>query len=144
MAVRFVEMALSNTGDMLLGSLLFTEIELVSGATDALKEVSAALAAADTAPAQAIKTLAKFAAALTVAFNQHVSTVYSGMSDRVVGPTLLVESSRALGSIGAKPAAMLTLYALNPGHAFDLGTFIDGRTPPQKEVGLTQTLVSLK
>jgi hypothetical protein len=116
----------------------------VSGATDALKQVSAALATADTAPTQAIKTLAKFAAALTDTFNQRVSAIYSGMSGRVVGPMLLVESSRALGSIGAKPDAMLTLYALNPGRAFDLGTFIDGKTPPQREVALTQTLVSLK
>jgi hypothetical protein len=31
-----------------------------------------------------------------------------------------------------------------PGHTFDLGTFIDGKMPPQTEVALTQTLVSLK
>ena len=144
MAGRFVELALNATGDVFLGTLLFTETQLVDGATDALKQVSAALAAAATAPTQAIKTLAKFAAALTDTFNQHVSTVYSGMSGRVVGPMLLVASSGALGSIGAKPAAMLTLYALNPGHTFDLGTFIDGKMPPQREVALTQTLVSLK
>jgi hypothetical protein len=144
MAARFVDLALNTTGDTFLSSLLFTETELVRGATDALKQVSAALAAADTAPTQAIKTLAKFAAALTDTFNQRVSTVYSGMSGRVVGPMLLVESSRALGSIGAKPDAMLTLYTLNPGHAFDLGTFIDGKTPLEREIALTQTLVSLK
>jgi transposase len=38
-----------------LRSLLFAEAQLVGGATDALKQVSAALAAADTAPTQAIK-----------------------------------------------------------------------------------------
>lgn len=96
MAVRFVEMALNAAGDRLFGSLLFTEAELVRGATDALKQVSAGLAATDAAPTHAIKTLAKFAGALTDTSNQHVSTVYSGMSGRVVGPTLLVESSRAL------------------------------------------------
>ena len=144
MAGRFVEMALNATGDVFLSSLLFTEAQLVGGATDALKQVSAALATAATAPTQAIKTLAKFAADLTDTFNQRVSTVYSGMSGRVVGPMLLVESSDALGSLGAKPAAMLTLYALNPGHTFKLGTFIDGKMPPQTEVALTQTLVSLK
>jgi hypothetical protein len=144
MAGRFVELALNATGDVFLSSLLFTEAQLVGGATDALKQVSAALATGATAPTQAIKTLAKFAAALTNTFNQRVSTVYSGMSGRVVGPILLVESSAALGSLGAKPAAMLTLYSLKPGHIFNLGTFVDGKMPPQADVALAQTLVSLK
>ncbi len=98
---------------------------------------------AATAPTQAIKTLAKFAADLTDTFNQRVTTVYSGMSGRVVGPMLLVESSSALGSPGTRPAAMLALYALNPGHTFSLSTFIDGLMPPQSQVALTQTLVNL-
>jgi hypothetical protein len=93
---------------------------------------------------QAIRTLAGFAADITDTFNQRVSSVYSGMSGRVVGPMLLVESSSALGSLGVQPAARLTLYALGPGHMFNLGTFIDGKEPPQPEVALTQTLVSLR
>ena len=143
-ASQFVELALNATGDVLLSSLLFTEAQLVRGATDALKQVSTALATVATAPSQSIKTLAGFAAAITDTFNQRVSSVYSGMSGRVVGPMLLVESSNALGSIGAPPAAMLTLYALKPGHTFNLGAFIDGKEPPQAEVALAQTLVSLK
>ena len=146
MAGQFVELALNATGDVLLSSLLFTEANLVCGAADALKQVSASLATAATAPMQAIKTLAGFAADITDTFNQRVSSIYSGISGRVVGPMLLVESSKALalGSSGAKPAAMLAMYALNPGHKFDLGTFIDGKEPPQTEVALAQTLVSLK
>jgi hypothetical protein len=144
MAGRFVELALNVTGDRFLSSLLFTEAQLARGATDALGQVAAALAAAATAPTQAIKTLAKFAADLTDTFNQRVNSVYSGMSGRVVGPMLLVESSRSLGSPGATPAAMLALYSLNPGHTFDLSTFIDGQMPPESQVALTQTLVSLK
>jgi hypothetical protein len=120
------------------------EAQLVCGATDALKHAAATLATAATAPTQPIQTLAKFAADITDTFNQRVSSVYSGMSGRVVGPTLLVESSNTLGSLGASPPALLALYALNPGHAFNLGTFIDGKEPPQTEVALMQTLVSLK
>ena len=86
----------------------------------------------------------KCADGATDTFNQRVRTVYSGMSGRVVGPMLLVELSAALGLLGAKPAAMLTLYALNPRQKFNLDTFIEGRMPPQTEVALTQTLVSLK
>ena len=56
---------------------------------------------------------------------------------------LLVESSRALGSPGLNPSARLSLYALNPGHSFELGTFIDGKLPPETDVALPQTLVSL-
>jgi hypothetical protein len=143
-ASSFVELAQNATGDVFLSSLLFTEAQLVSGTTDALKQVSSAVATAATAPSQAIKTLANFAADITNTFNQRVSTVYSGMSGRVVGSMLLVEASRALGAVGANPAAALTLYALNPGHSFNLGTFIDGKMPPQSEVALTQTLVRLK
>ena len=140
---RFVELALNATGDTLLSSLLFTEAQLVRGATDALAQIAAALGTAATSPTQAIKTLAQFAADLTDTFNHRVTTVYSGMSGRVVGPMLLVESSRALGSPGAKPAAMLAVYTLDPGHTFSLGTFIDGAMPPESQVALSQTLVSL-
>jgi len=38
---------------------------------------------------------------------------------------------------------MLNPYALKPGHTFELGSFIDGKLPPQKEVALPQALVSL-
>jgi hypothetical protein len=142
-ASGFVEMALNATGDNFFRGLLFTEAELVGGATDALKQVGAALAKEATAPTQAIKTLANFAADLTDTFNNRVSSLYSGMSGRVVGPMLLVESSKVLGSTVAKPIAMLSLYALKPGHTFKLGTFVDGQMPPKAETALTQTLVSL-
>jgi hypothetical protein len=144
MAGHMIELALDATGDVFLKSLLFTEAQLVGGATDALTQVAAALTKVATAPSQAIKALAKFAADLSDTFNQRISNVYSGMSGRVVGPMLLLESSRALASVSAQPEAMLTLYALKSGHTFDLGTFVDGKTPGQSEVALTQTLVSLK
>jgi hypothetical protein len=38
---------------------------------------------------------------------------------------LSVESLNALGSLGAAPSAMVTLYALKPGHTVNLGTFIE-------------------
>lgn len=142
-AGRFVQMALSALGDVNFKSLLFTEAQLVGGATDALKQVSKALSRAGTAPTQAIKALANFAATLTDTFNNRVSSIYTGISGRVVGPMLLTEASNSLGSNGKNPAAMLTLYALKPGHTFDLGTFIDGTLPPEAEVALPQTLVSL-
>lgn len=143
MAGRFVELALNATGDGLFSSLLFTEGQLIRGATDALKQISAGLVTAAAAPTEAIKTLAKFAADLTDTFGKRVSSVYSGISGRVVGPMLLVESSGAVGSLGAKPAAILSLYALKPEHTFKLGDFIDGKMPRQTDLAQTQTLVSL-
>ena len=65
------------------------------------------------------------------------------MQGRVIGPLLLVEASAALGAAAARPAAMLTLYALNPRHAFDLSTFADGKVPGRTDVALVQTLVNL-
>jgi hypothetical protein len=144
MAPRFVQLALDSTGDVLLHSLLFTEAQLVGGATDALKQISGAAATAATSPTRAIQTQAKFAGDLTDTFNQRVGSIYSGVSGRVVGPMLLVEASKAIGSMGAKPSAMLTLYALVPGHKFQLGTFVAGQTPPQGEVALAQNLVALQ
>ena len=144
LASDFVEMAINATGDVKFAGLLETEADLVRGATGALSEISKALDKVANFPSQAIKLLANFAADLTDTFNRRVSSIYSGVSGRAVGPILLVESSNSLGSQGVMPAAMLTLYALNPGHTFDLGTFIDGQMPAQTEVALTQTLVSLK
>jgi hypothetical protein len=37
----------------------------------------------------------------------------------------------------------MALYALNPGHTFNLGDFVTGINPPKAEIALTQTLVSL-
>lgn len=143
-ASDFVEMAINAFGDVKFASLLETEADLVRGATGALEDISKALDKVAAFPTQAIKLLANFAADLTDTFNRRVSSIYSGISGRVVGPIMLLESSNSLGSQGAMPAAILTLYALNPGHTFDLGTFIDGQVPAQTEVALTQTLVSLK
>jgi hypothetical protein len=144
MAGRFVELALNSTGDNFLSSLLFTEAEMVSGASKALKEIAAAVDQGGTSPTQAIKKLAEFAANLTDTFNHRVSSIYSGVSGRVLGPMLLVESSRALGTIGGgKASGMLKLYALNNGHTFDMGKFVEGELPPEKEVALTQTLVAV-
>jgi hypothetical protein len=143
MGARFAQLATDATGDDLLQSLLRTEALIVAGATDALKQVSAAAATAATAPTQAIRTLAKFAAGITDTFNNEVGSVYSGVSGRVVGPMLLVEASRSLGQVSASPSAMLTLYALNPTHTFDLSAFIGGANPPQGEVALAQNLVAL-
>lgn len=144
LAGRFIEMALEDYGDRLLCSLLFTEAQLVTGASDALKHVSSALDTAAAAPTEAIRLLADFAANLTDTFDDRVRSIYTGMSGHVIGPMLLVQSSAALGSVSAKPAGMLTLYALKPGHTFELGKFIDGEMPPPPEVALTQTLVALK
>ena len=141
-APQIAEEAIDAAGDQFLSSLLFTEAELVDGARDALDNVSRALANAGSAPTRAIDALARFAGALTETFNARVQTIYSGVSGRAIGPMLLVESSAALGGAGAAPRAMLSLAALNPGHSFDLGTFIDGKTPPAAEIALTQTLVS--
>lgn len=140
----FVEDALNATGDKNLQSLLFTESQLVDGATDALKKISEALSNLATAPGQAIAALSQFAANLTNTFNNRVSSIYSGVSGRIVGPMLLVESSAALGSVGTNPAALLTMYALKPNHSFALGTFVDGAMPTRADVALTQTLVSLQ
>lgn len=153
MTAKFIELAIDSSGDVRLQSLLYTESEMIGlkpsllyhggGATKALADINGALSDAATAPTMAINLLADFVAQLTDTFNQKVSSVYDGMPDRVVGPMLLVEASAALGSPGVPPAALMALYALKPGHAFNLGDFVSGTNPPKGDVALTQTLVSL-
>jgi hypothetical protein len=153
MTSKFIELALDSSGDVLLQSLLYTESQMIGlkpsllyhggGATKALADINEALSDAGTAPTSAINLLASFVAQLTDTFNQKVSSVYNGMPDRVVGPMLLVAASAALGSPGVPPAALMALYALKPGHAFNLGDFVSGTNPPKGDVALTQTLVSL-
>ena len=69
-AGRFIDLALNSTGDTLFSSLLFTEAQLVGGATDALAQATAGFAKSAGSPTQAIKTLAAFAASLTDSLQQ--------------------------------------------------------------------------
>ncbi|HEY3707476.1 MAG TPA: hypothetical protein VGL22_20610 [Terracidiphilus sp.] len=140
---KFIDLALNTTGDNLLRGLLFTEAQLVQGAADALKRLALALATMAARPAQAMRLLADFAAQLTDTFNENVSSTYTGISDRIIGPMLLVQASAALGSDGILPSAMFILYALNPTRTFDLSTFITGSNPAKADVALMQSLVSL-
>jgi hypothetical protein len=127
-----------------LNSLLFTEAELISGATNALASLNQGLVAASNAPATAIDTLSQFAADLTETFNKKINSIYSGISDRVIGPMLLLQTTAGLGgSAATAPSAQLSLYALNPGHTADLTAFVTGINPPQAEVALAQILVSI-
>ena len=141
---RFVEEALNATGDVFLSSLLFTEARLVRDATDALEHAGIRSIGdcgdGTHAGDQDTRQVCSRPHRHVQPTRQHGLFWCVGWSGRI----LLVESSGALGSLGAKPAAMLTLYALKPGHTFNLGTFIDRKVPPQTEVSLTQTLVSLK
>ena len=152
---KLIQQALGQLGDNYLSSLLFTESEMIGlkptklppssggGATKALADVNQALDKAGIAPTVAMNLLANFVAQLTDTFNRKVSSVYNGIPDEVVGPLLLVEASAALGSPGVPPSALMSLYALDLGHQFNLGDFVTGTNPPQAQVALTQTLVNL-
>ncbi len=149
----FVTQVLSGVGDDDLGSLLFTESTMIGlkpglfdhggGATKALSDINQALADAGTVPIQAMSLLTNAVAQLTNTFNSKISSIYSSVPDDVIGPLLLVEASAALGSAGALPDALLTLYALNQGHTFNLGDFVTGTNPSKDQVAQAQTLVGL-
>jgi hypothetical protein len=144
-APNFAKLAMNETGDLLLQRLLYAESRLVRAAAEALQESSTAIGAAGSAlPTRAIKAFASFASEVTEAFHKNISSIYTGISDRVVGPMLLVHASSVLGSSPINPDGLLMLYALKPSHKFELGTFIDGINPPQEDIALVQTLVSAK
>jgi hypothetical protein len=70
-------------------SLLCLKARMVSATTDALKQVSSAVATSATAATQPIKTLAKFAADVADTFRERVSRLYSGISGQRCWPMLL-------------------------------------------------------
>ena len=94
---QILQRALNATGDNFLQSLLFAEAEIIGHkwgfspptcATGALEQIAKAIPLAPTAPTQTIRLLAQFIAQLTDTFNDKINGVYSGISDRVVGPML--------------------------------------------------------
>ena len=143
-AGQFVQMALGQMGDDYLFNLLNAESRIVSGATDALRKIAAAVAAAATVPATAVKTLSEFAGTLVDTFNGRLQFLYTPEAVRTLGPTILAEASAAIHPSNAiRPGAMLKVYVLGPDHVFALNDFLKGALPPAKEVAAAQTLVSL-
>ena len=144
-AGQFVQMALGQMGDEYLFNLLNAESRIVSGATDALRKIAAAVAAAATVPTTAVKTLSEFAGTLVDTFNGRLQFLYTPEAVRTLGPTILAEASAAIhpSAEAVRPGAMLTVYVLGPGHAFALNDFLKGALPPATEVAAAQTLVNL-
>jgi hypothetical protein len=144
-AGQLVQMALSQMGDEYLFNLLNAESRIVSGATDALRKIAAAVAAAATVPATAVRTLSEFAGTLVDTFNGRLQFLYTPEAVRTLGPTILAEASAAIhpSAEAVRPSAMLKVYVLGPDHAFALNDFLKGALPPAAQVAAAQTLVSL-
>ena len=144
-ANQFVQQALSQGGDDYLFSLLNAESRVVSGATDALGKIAAAIASTATAPSTAVRALSEFAGTLVDTFNGRLQFLYTPEAVRTLGPTMLAEASAAIypAAQPIRPGAMLTLYVFGEGHAFALKDFLGGALPPRADVTAAQTLVSL-
>jgi hypothetical protein len=144
-AATFQRMTLDGIGDTLLTSLLFTEAEIIRGATAALKDVNGMLDTIATAPTKAIVRFADFGADLTDTFNHKLSSVYGNDALRTLSSMVLIEASRAIDpNFSARPPkAMLNILTFTNGHVFDLNEFIAGSAPPRDQVAVAQTLVSL-
>ena len=95
-AGTFQNLTRSGMGDTLLQSLLFTEAEIIQGATAALKDVNGMLDAVATAPTKAIERFADFGADLTDTFNHKLSSVYGNDALRTLSSMVLMEASRAI------------------------------------------------
>jgi len=144
-AGQFVQLALNSTGDQYLFGLLNAEALIIAGATNALRKIAAAVAAAVTAPAAAVKTLSEFAGTLVDTFNGRLQFLYTPEAIRTLGPTILAEASAAIhaASHAVRPTAMLSIYVLGNNHGFSLNEFLKGALPPRADVAGGQTLVSL-
>ncbi len=128
-----------------LHSLLFSEGQVISAITDALKSAAGAANAAGANLRSTIQTqLANFARSLTVSLNADMTNLYTKQNLMMYGPMLLVELSRGLapGGAGPKRSAMLQLLSLKAGHSFDLKQFLTGSYPDTNEVAVGQTVVT--
>ncbi len=144
-AATFQNMTQSGIGDTLLQSLLFTEAEIIRGATAALNDVNGMLEAVATAPTKAIERFADFGADLTDTFNHKLSSVYGDDALRTLSSMVLMEASRAIDPDlnTQQPQVMLSILTFQNGHAFDLNDFIAGAMPPKEQIAVAQTLVNL-
>ncbi len=144
-ATTFLNVTLSGMGDTLLQSLLFSEAEIIRGATAALKDVNGMLDSVATAPTKAINRFADFGADLTDTFNHKLSGVYGDDALRTLSSMVLLEASRAIDpDLNTQPPqAMLNILTFQNGHAFDLNDFIAGAMPPKNQIAVAQTLVNL-
>ncbi len=144
-ATTFQNVTLSGMGDTLLQSLLFSEAEIIRGATAALKDVNGMLDSVATAPTKAINRFADFGADLTDTFNHKLSGVYGDDALRTLSSMVLLEASRAIDpDLNTQPPqAMLNILTFQNGHAFDLNDFIAGAMPPKNQIAVAQTLVNL-
>src|SRR5712692_1173774 len=144
-ATTFQNVTLSGMGDTLLQSLLFSEAEIIRGATAALKDVNGMLDSVATAPTKAINRFADCGADLTDTFNHKLSGVYGDDALRTLSSMVLLEASRAIDpDLNTQPPqAMLNILTFQNGHAFDLNDFIAGAMPSKNQIAVAQTLVNL-
>ena len=134
-------------GDDYLFNLLNAESRIVSGATDALRKIAAAIASAATAPATAVRTLSEFAGTLVDTFNGRLQFLYTPAGRAHAGPD---DAGRGVGGDlpvagqAVRPGAMLTVYVLGPGPRVRAQR-LPGRRAASRaaEVAAAQTLVSL-
>lgn len=145
-ADKILASAISQSGNILLSSLLLFESQIVEKANDALKDVQKFLAAAGAgSPTQAVARLADFAADIVTAFNKLVGqSVFGSLASfRAVGQTVFADASHAINpGLGGHPDAMLTLHVLKAGNTSDLAAFLNGTIPPSADVAVGQRLVT--
>jgi hypothetical protein len=141
----FQQMALAGGhGESLLGSLLFTEAEVVRGAAEALKDVNEFLEASSQQPQRAIERLAEFGAGITETFHRRLANVYGNEAMRALGAVVFLEAARVLdlSLISLRPNAMLSLTVLKEQRRFNLPDYLLGKQPEEADVALKQRLVS--
>lgn len=141
----FQGMVLSDLGDRLLQSLLFTESQMITGAAKALVEIQDGLSHVEGSPTKAIARLAEFGAAFTATFNERLKSIYGDDSLRAMSSMLLTEASRALDPTFTftPPNAALSILVLKEKRTFQLADFLAGKTPERDQVAVAQTLVRM-
>jgi hypothetical protein len=141
----WMDMAVSNTGDLFLEHLCQFESMVVEKAVDALEHMQAFLSLKETEPSRAIDRLADFGADITLAFNKlSADTVFARAPLQTVTQGVFLDASRALSAVGGTARGMLTLTVLKPAdqRTFKIEEFLAGKTPPREDVLLEQRLVS--
>lgn len=135
--------ALGDPGREHLRNLLVVERSVIRKAHKAGLAIAKAMA--EEKPDEAQKQLATFGSEVTDAFNDGITSNFSGPALRPLGTMVFLEAARVFDPVleAQPPSAILELTVLKEKPAFQIGSFIDGDMPKSDDVVRVEKLVSL-
>jgi hypothetical protein len=135
--------ALGDPGREHLRNLLIVERSVIRKAHKAGQAIAKAMV--EEKPDEAQKQLATFGAEVTDAFNNGITSNFSGPALRPLGTMVFLEAARVFDPVleAQPPSAILEVTVLKDKPAFEIGSFIEGEMPKSGDIVRAEKMVSL-